>query len=198
MKIKKRVYRVQDSVEIVDPQVFVRYPMSKSVTFGEIRDKYGAELSDGLTELANKFKYPDPFNQGAFLDQESDDWLVTPIISAHDYILKQMAFSYMLNKRFGGNQRTIHTELREDLRGKICEVVGKKTVRTGRRVPGSRAGYGEDDGCGPELRDGKSHVILRVLVETGGGFDEGLVPYSFENVWIEESRVKPVVKEFLA
>ena len=214
-KVKKHVYHIGDYVEICNPLVFKRvgYPMSLEDTIAFIKKECEEELDKrlfGPLQLEDfdpaQFleKYRKKQNQytvnNSLLEEDNSVFdsfcgkrpsspsscLKDAISGTKDTIIKNAAILYMMRKEYGGRDRTVHTELQEDLRGKVVRIIGKKVVRTGKYRHGAAYEYGE----GYEqsyLSNAKSHVILEVEWE-GDLLD-------FKIFQIEECHVKPWKKE---
>lgn len=138
--MKKHVIREGDWVRIVNPEMFVRcgYPLS-------IED-CKAELDDTLT----------PQIRAILIDQIGYDGDMSRAI---EDILGRFAYYDLKAKRFGGRERTIHTEYNESLKGEMVQVHGKKVCYTGTYVLGSR---NWEDCDPPYLDHPKAHIILSV------------------------------------
>lgn len=145
--MKKHVYKVGDKVRVVTPKWVKRvgYPLVWYDIEDEVRD--------------------DPRTHAAFtaLGCSSADVLMPEL--PREFIVA-VAKLRVRERGFGGRERSIHYhDLPGPLgrAGAVYEVIGKRTVRTGRYYP---AGYwvdtysGEQDGHSGGLTDAKSHVLL--------------------------------------
>ena len=77
-------------------------------------------------------------------------------------IVDTLAYEYLWTKRFGGNKRSIHNEIKADLEGKTATVNNIRFVKTGTRVDG----YGSyEDYDPPYLAHEESHKILSLVID---------------------------------
>jgi hypothetical protein len=163
MKVKKIVFKVGDSVKIINPEIFIRcgYPWSK---------KYVEEniiTPEERQKIANLLGYE-------FVELVGDRaW------KSYSIILGALAYNKLRANNFGGRERSIYTENRTELKDKIFKVSGKKTVKTGKYVSGSCY---EDDYEPAYLECEKTHVILSV-------YDDDFICSDFQ---IEEKNVEKV------
>jgi hypothetical protein len=181
----KPVYHRGDLVEIVEPRLYVRvgYPMGFDGVRGELTEKYHNEVMRDLYALRDaKIAAGWPAHLAEAL----------PVL--HSEILRQMTLQHLHKHHFGGNERTIHTKLDEQWRGRHVRVDSKRVVKTGRyRCGCAGGGYFEDDGCPPELRDVKTHVILRVSWDGPDIFDYDYFEIEAANVrLVDQESLKPV------
>jgi len=166
MKKKDNVVRVGDIVQIVEPEFFIRcgYPLSFQDAYEIVKEKY--------TDSVHKFLVETEFRQERTnhlgfpilsLDPPSKDWTIQKI-------LKALTYEYVANKGFGGEDKKIYTERREECIGKKYKVKEKRVVKTGTYYPSF--GYydswtGEYDGeCGG-LAGGGTHIILTIAPVMG-------------------------------
>lgn len=148
--LKKTVFQLGDKVKIVNPEVFVRcgYPITLEMETEEIVQKYGKEIWDLIEKVGiEKDVYSSIINAPIF-----------------NKIAKQLAYSTLKQKKFGGYNREIHTRREEYLMGEIFEVTGKKVVKTGTYCPGYGGPdyFGEYDYTPAYLQNEKAHIILTV------------------------------------
>lgn len=176
MKTKKPVYKIDDKVKIVNPMVFLRvgYPLGLI----ETKDKLDAEK---LALFLYREYQVNPWIEKDYTKAGYKFWF--------DKVLGQLAYAVISSKLFGGTTRSIHTELKEELRGKEGYVRAKKIVVTGEYNSGN-SGYdywGEYDSNPPYLSDSKRHVILELEIPVNGFFAEP--------IWIEAANVELVKEE---
>jgi len=129
--------------------------------YGEIEEKFGRVIEDLVhsVECADEFVQRD--DKGRWLDGAYRKIG----ISNFGRIYQELAYCRLQGKKFGGNERKIFVENKEELKGKRAKVVGIKIVKTGNRISGSN-GYdfynGDYDYDPPYLADQKTHKILRL------------------------------------
>lgn len=180
MKQAKHVYRPDDRVVIVEPLAAVRvgYPLGLAEGLAHVEPLIGKDLVALFAKAGGAAHcLYDLDGRSAARDRD------------YDQALRAIAHSWLKQEGFGGPERSIHTEVREQLRGREGRVLGKRTVRTGTRYPGcSASGWECDDGSPPELRDVESHVILEIEVYTEPSQEVFSCP---ERVEIEARHVRP-------
>lgn len=139
---KRKIIRVGDTVEIVIPNVFIRcgYPIDIS------------ELAETLLK-----KHQDKFREFTYVNYPE-----IPRATVDE--IRDVAFAYAKviarGKRFGGSKRRIYTIHIPSLKGRTCQVLAKKVVYTGERVPAYHGHEGDVEP--PFLADAKAHVILEL------------------------------------
>jgi hypothetical protein len=83
----------------------------------------------------------------------------------YNNILDEIAYRVLRKNGFGGNERTLHTVLKEKYQDKFAEVRAKRTVKTGTYCHGSCGSYYEpDDYDPPVLLEERTHVLLQVEI----------------------------------
>lgn len=181
-KPAKHVYHRFDEVIIVEPLIFQRagYPLSYAETIQRIDDIYGRQVADSLNSLCHP--------------TATMGWpahLVGVWPGLLNEVLHDMTKAELAHHGYGGRDRTIHAKADERFRGKKGRVIGKRVVKTGRRVPRSSGVCPWDDGGGyepPYLSNVKSHVILELEV----WLEERTAMFaSPETIEIEETHVRP-------
>lgn len=136
----KHVYRIGDRVTIAEPRIFQRvgYPTSHEAAVQHVEPL----VREGLAALFEKV--------GARLDGGNRDY---------DRALSAIAHAYLRSVRYGGPERSIHTLLDEERRGREAAVAGKRCVKTGTYS----TGWWDEDGGEPSfLRNETTHVLLEV------------------------------------
>lgn len=147
MKPAKHIYRVGDLVTVINPFVVLRvgYPMFMGDAIDHVEQSFSKEIHAFIR--ATRFEPLEVFG-------ESDYRLYRETVKA-------LAGAYMRSKGFGGRERSIHAELREDCRLSGWEVRSKRTVKTGTYKPASMSGYPDNDEYDPPyLDDEHTHVLL--------------------------------------
>lgn len=132
MKIPK--FKIGDKVKVVIPEIFDRigYPL----TIDDFRDDVEKHERD-IYEFLTKVDAP---------------WYNSPVIyKMTSNIKKTLAYGVLVNKKFGGTERSIHTHKNNHLVGLVCKITHIKTVRTGEYSIHNHLGY---------LKNTKNHKIL--------------------------------------
>lgn len=145
-KVSHPIYRRFDKVRVINPRVFVRcgYPLTIEDGREWVRnhDKRGQipllALDFGLVSKSSQF--------------DDDYRLISDIQEA-------IARAWVRKQGFGGNERSIYTQERPEIMGKVYQVDDKCVVKTGTYRRGSSD---PEDAEGPSLRNVKTHTILRV------------------------------------
>jgi hypothetical protein len=155
MKAMRKVSEKHNGMyRVKTPKVFVRcgYPL-------------------GIQDMADKIK-------------EVPEWeiLLNKLGIGHlenEEALKELAYPMLIQRKFGGNERTLHLKEGPDLLGKEVRVYGTFRVATGRR----KVDFYEDDYYGyPYLKVHKYHEIALASVETAMFNEYG----DFNLSWLQE------------
>tara|TARA_R110000868_G_scaffold261268_1_gene519348 strand:- start:358 stop:1056 length:699 start_codon:yes stop_codon:yes gene_type:complete len=140
-KKKEDIIRVGDLVQIVNPQVVTRvgYPLNiESVVRNHMTVEQGM--------------YIDRFIASFGID-------IASTAKIYDDVVRDLAYGILLTKKFGGNERSIHSTNVPQLAGQDATVVGRRVVKTGIR----KTEYDYDsDGCNSSwnyLDKEKTHII---------------------------------------
>jgi hypothetical protein len=148
------IIRVGDRVRIVNPQVFIRcgYPKSLDQSIKEVEEKYNEVLTKfmkelGLSVFSSRLPHTDRI-----------------LSRVYEQVRLAVAYAKLREEKFGGKQRSVHTENRPELAGVTRFVMGIFYVKSGVYCPGScYGGYGwEEDYDPPVLDEQKTHKILRL------------------------------------
>lgn len=137
---KRRSIRVGDRVCIDNP---------------EFVDRVGYPLT--WTMLVSEFEINPKFLQAMELLGIEDN------SGARQEFLVGACKAAVRSRKFGGKERTIHTQRQDFMKGMIEEVHRKRTVRTGTYFPPSYSGggaYSEPEYEPGGLDNAKSHVLL--------------------------------------
>ena len=105
--------------------------------------------------------------------------------NSYEKILDELSYVILKSKSFGGNERKLYTEIREDLRGKEYRVCKRKVVKTG--IHQSCKECYDDYLGGPEyepplLVNEKTHVLFSI------GFNETFT----DDIWIENKNLEKI------
>ncbi len=131
-KLNPKIIRVYDTVKIVNPVFVIRcgYPLGAEDMRQEIREHYGRAIQDLMDSVrnGNKLVSSDPnFSLSSCSSEER----------SHSKIIDALAYIRLRAKDFGGDKRTLHTKVIEELRGKETTVQEIKIVKTGTYVSGN-------------------------------------------------------------
>lgn len=173
---KRNIIRVGDFVEITNPEVFIRcgYPLT---TESIVRNHMTEEDAERIDRFLNEMGVGISADFLAGRGREYD--------AVFDKVVSAVA-RYKLSKLgWGGNERTIHTNRDESLLNGKFQVVGKRVVQTGKRIPGWYSSY-DQDGESPSFKSSGSHVILKVV--------EGRQGWIFSDIDAFEIEAKNVKK----
>jgi hypothetical protein len=184
---RKHVYRQGDEVIITEPRVVLRvgYPLGLADGVKHI-EAHAGDVSALLVRLGILSSEPCP----PYLVE--GEWM-----APDDRIVNALAYAWLKAQRFGGRERTIHTELREALRGKRAYVQSKRSVKTGTYNHGSTS-YSYDgipDSEPPYLGNVRSHVLLTL---DGGDLRPADTLHDGRSLEIEECHVTPYVAPWMA
>jgi len=145
-KINKEIFRINDKVQIINPEIFVRcgYPLAKE----DIKNK--EITAEERQKIANLL--------GCAFVEDID------YFSIYEKMLDNLAYYKLKKKRFGGKERRIHTENKPEYKDNFGTIISKKIVKSG------DYNYGREDCEGdyyspPYLTNEKSHVILYIRTE---------------------------------
>lgn len=184
MSQRKNVFRIYDRVRILNPEVFVRcgYPLTTEM----IKEAMTKEQLDAIHQMFDKFGIlTDPAklaNQvfGRMTLDSVDD-------TAFNAVRNIIAGRILRQKGWGGPERKIYTERRENLLNATATVHGKRVVKTGEYVSGySYRGYFDsyDDYEPPRLDCEESHVILKVHTDYGTNYPS--IEFEIEKCHVEK------------
>lgn len=118
-KLNPKIIRVDDKVRIINPEIVTRigYPMSIHDAIKEVKKLY----CNDIIELLNKTIYK---KTTLFPDMIVNDHNSKP----YNKIISALAYEYLKSKQFGGKERKIFSEYRQDLFG-ITTTVRKIFIR---------------------------------------------------------------------
>lgn len=143
--VRRVVYRVDDIVRVVNPEIVVRvgYPLTKQDALNNdyihtIMRAVGAEQDESIT---------------GGLDYEPSLY--------HD-LLNALSSWWLKQRNYGGKERRIYTERDERLLQTKWRVLSRRRVKTGTYHPGGYScGYDfAPDYDPPHLRNEQTHVLL--------------------------------------
>lgn len=189
MSKRKDVIRDGDIVKITTPNVFIRcgYPLTKKM----IMERFTKEQKEAVVQMLLAFglKRPPEHALAYELSWKMDSTLAD---KAFDDVIYLMSGVLLKREGWGGRERMIHYEYKPEYQDVICEVRGKKVVKTGTYAPGGRSydydyysGY--DDYDPPYLRNEQTHVILKVYaVENLNNENSYGREIEIEKVWVEK------------
>lgn len=181
-KEKKVVIKRDDYIKIINPIFVMRtgYELTPQKIQEEILkdddkkqeifrflEKMGCNISSAISVWGEKFE---------------DKKIVRDISWA-------LAYRLVEQNGFGGKERKLFTETKDQHRGVICRVLGKKVVRTGiyHNGGGGHSYDGDYEYTPAYLEDVKSHVLLNVMLKE----DEWSIVG--DDHWIEDKNVEKVL-----
>lgn len=154
MKKKKDIIRVGDRVEIIEPHIFVRcgYPKTIEDCICEVEKEHGEVLQKFVKDLGLSILPPfSPYGKDSFFSD------------VYEEVRRAVAYARLRAQHFGGARRSVHTEYKENEKGRQYLVNGIRFVKSGTYEAGGW--YGGMDGYEYEpayLTDQKTHKILRI------------------------------------
>ena len=163
-KQKKHVYRVGDVVRIVNPRFIARvgYPLVWTMLMPEFEAK--AKLDQARDMMSALIVGSIPEDAGFMFDKRK-----TSEVNATRDFLKGVCMAAIRMRGFGGNERSLHYQPEDDgcwehYQGATCEVIRRRTVKTGTRFAGhSSVSYeGEHDYESGGLGNMRTHTLLRL------------------------------------
>lgn len=170
-KLNPNIIRVDDMVKIINPIFVIRcgYPMSLDDARKEIIEEYSKVIDDLVYSVrqGNKFM----ISKNGYYENGSCALLNKEEYQKDNYkhykIVDALAYERLISKNFGGNTRSLHTEIKEELKGIEARVLSIQYVKTGIRVPSSR--YYDSYNGGYEYEQGyldkcETHKILNIGV----------------------------------
>lgn len=187
----KPVYRPNDIVEIVEPLVVNRvgYPLTPALIRDEIKQLCRAEIDALLVKAGlNPSVYVSP----GWLDEDC----VHEDSSVFADVLTKLCYHVVAARRFGGDTRSIHTELREDLRGRRCRVLSKRNVKTGVHYCASATMdyWGAYDYEPGGLSNCRTHVLLECQLIGDGTIMGWADPFEIEACHVKAETLVPVAE----
>jgi len=189
MSKKRDIIRIGDEVEIINP-IFVKrvgYPLSIEDIEKELIKEHGDEIRDFLIKIGVcKTSSYDIF------DNENNRQYI-PV-----KILNEMARIMLRSRGFGGDERSLHTEEKPEVKGKRCRILGRKVVKTGIHTAGHtyHSYDGDTDYDPPYLADEKTHLLFFVDEITRQSIFSKVYAWKVESGigWIEAINLKKVTK----
>lgn len=162
MKLRKldpNIIRVDDTVKIINPVFVTRcgYPLGIIDMEKEIEEQFGKAIDDLMNKVG-----------GIVIDDLRDKFgrNDSPVIRKRNKIfhniIREMAYIRLQAKNYGGKERTLHTKIIEELKGKETRVVRIQIVKTGiyESATGGFDYYGESEYEPAYLINPKTHKIL--------------------------------------
>lgn len=167
--MKKQVIREGDLIKVINPEFFIRCGYEETV-FGmmeKIKSKHLEHIVSSLREVVPNLDY----NSTSF-----------------NKILKELAYLKCHEIHFGGNERKLFLQKKDNLLNKFFVVQGKKVCKTGTYVKGySSTTYdGEYDYEPSYLKNEKTHVILELSPKDYTYYDT----YDLSIIQIEQKNVE--------
>jgi hypothetical protein len=144
MKKKDNIVRIGDKVIVEVPNVFIRCGYNYTIT-DMIRTKMHIDDADKIDNLLHSVGV----NKSGGKEYNS----------AFDTIVKAIARYKLWENNWGGDERKIFIKHIPNIINYKYEVIGKRTVQTGKRKRGYYDSY-YGDGESPSFKSSGSHVIL--------------------------------------
>lgn len=157
-KLNPNIIRIGDTVKIINPVRVIRvgYPMSFDDACEEVKKIYHKEIVEFMNKTTLK-----QFDRNSVFMVEV---LKYEELKLYKKIVKALAYEHIQNKGFGGKEKKIYTEVRQDLLGIISRVENIQIRKTGTYFAPS-GGYdywGEYDFEPGGLDKIKTHKILEL------------------------------------
>lgn len=180
-KLNPKIIRIGDTVKIINPEIVIRvgYPMSIEDAKKEIKELYHDEIVLFLDKTIYKQSdQRDSKYKTIFRITNYDE------LKIYNKIVSAMAYIHLQSKGFGGKEKKIHSEIRQDLLGITSKVRQIFIRKTGTYFPSS-GGYnsydGEYDYEPGGLANEKTHKILQL---------SHWVNNEMVQMWSEENYIK--------
>lgn len=177
--VKPHVYRIGETVKIIDPQIVVRvgYPLTLEDGMKTAEEKWSTSvhkfmegINGGNEALGGAFDY--------------DGRLYNDLVHA-------LASYHLRAVGFGGRQRSVHAEPQEELRDTTGWIVIKKRcVKTGTWNPGYQSYDGDHDP--PYLANERTHVLLSLEATREV---KGTIWTQYSLIEIDAVNVQPLLDE---
>jgi hypothetical protein len=164
----KVVYKEGDLVKVVEPKFVLRvgYPLSLEAAIAHCETTFEKEIADFCTKINGGGQY-----EVSELQDEFAYGVTLKDTRFFQEVLKAVAGNHLRKKKFGGKERTIHVESREDFRNTGPWLVElKRRVKTGTYEPGYTDYEGEY--TMPYLGNEKTHTILHLSPQ-----------FDFDSLW---------------
>lgn len=151
-KLNPKIIRVGDLVKIINPEVFIRcgYPLDFEKMLFDVRDKYKQDVDAFMNVILMR----NGINHG--------DISANPYYEVANKLFKAITYMLLHVKGFGGKERKIYTENREEIINEQFFVHKIFFVKTGKYYPiVSSGGYFEQKEYEPAYLDNQeAHKIL--------------------------------------
>jgi hypothetical protein len=150
MKNKKDIIRIGDQVKIIYPHVFVRcgYPKSINDYIEKVKKEKGEQVQKFIQDMGISIDVLSLYN---------DDQMFSKV---YEDIIKIIAYQFLKKDKFGGNERTIHTQYQIEQKDKEFSIIGIRFVKTGIYQKSWHSMDGDYDP--PVLCNQKTHKILQL------------------------------------
>jgi len=180
--MKKNIIRIGDTVKIIDPEFFIR--CGYNLCLSEVTEKIIKERKEEIEQFIDKFfKFNMIPNEiFGFMSDEN-------ISDTGKEIAKALAYKQIQLEGFGGKERKIFTETKEEYKNKLFKVTDIKYHQTGTYYPpsGGYSYYSDDwDYESGGLKNMKVHKILYLWPYDIGFFDIPFGDLSIETIHVEK------------
>lgn len=156
--MRKEVFRVNDKIQIISPNIFVRcgYPLTKELA---IKNLVSFEEKKKIADLVGVYLHNDDQDN---LEPIWDELSNGNRSSAYYDILDKFALLKMRQNNFGGSERKVYTELKPEYLNAVGSIISKKCVQSG--IHSNGGNYYERE---PNyLANQKTHIILDIYLES--------------------------------
>jgi len=185
-KLDPNVIRIGDQVKVIKPEFVERvgYPLSFDDACTIIAEKYSDKINEFMGSI---FPETSDLNKARSLTLKSY-WCKS---KSFHRIVKALAYTYIDQHRFGGNERKIYTYTLDEEIWQNQVVYGKAVVKTGLYYGPSGGHYPYEDDFEPGGLDKcKTHMLLNI----GNAFADCKPMFSIPKYygWIEACNVEKV------
>lgn len=182
MSKRKDIIRENDLVKIVNPKLFIRcgYPLSKNIARRMAIEELN-KIDDSVFISLGLLKKEDKIILDKIISKLGENKNIKGIKSWNKMV-DLIAENILLERKFGGNNRSIYTLEIPEIKDKVFKVMSSKMVNTGFYHSG-HSGYDYDgnwDGYPPYLEGMESHKILEI---TNDSFEKASPVVDSNSAW---------------
>jgi hypothetical protein len=128
-KLSPNIIRIGDTVKIINPEIIIRvgYPMSFDDACKQVKELYHNEILEFLNKTVDKQETVPLYKSLLIAHINENEYVKSKIYRKLVYAL---AYEHMHRKGFGGKERKIYSEQRQELLGitaKVTKIFIKKT-----------------------------------------------------------------------
>jgi hypothetical protein len=189
-KLSPDIIRVGDRVEIINPEIVIRigYPMSFDDAKTKVKELYHNEIVEFLNKTIHAQTKPHIDLFAKVINYNN--------IGIYNKIVSALAYQHMSIKGFGGKEKKIYSEIRQELLGIISTVTFIKIRKTGIYFPSS-GGYDSYSGEYNFEPGGLDKMKIHKILQLDYCIDIETKPNWYEtwSLQIEACNVKKLSKE---